>query len=208
MDRPVVGDAVTFHQYANARYHIPSMYLACGLAGAGVAGVLRLLAYLARRTIPATPFVAIALVCVAALPRIDVLQRMWTPQREFDFFRESVAKIDPACRIATLSDVMDSGFVPFEYLVPHRIVDLAELIQASSLDGCVVYYRCGNCFTLDLVPQREWSSFTMNPLCRAVEDRFQLEPIAEAQVAALPFRGEMYARDPIPIGFYRLRERR
>jgi hypothetical protein len=48
----------------------------------------------------------------------------------------------------------------------------------------------------------------MHPLCRAVEERFQLEPVVEAQVAALPFRGEIYARDPIPIGFYRIRDRR
>lgn len=208
MDRPTVGDAVTFHQYANARYHIPSMYLACGLAGAGAAGVLNGLAYLMRRDVAAAAVVAIALVCGGALPGIDVLQRMWTPQREFDFFRQGVAATDPACRIATLLDVADAGFVPFEYLAPHRIVDLADVVASPSLDGCVVYYRCGNCFTLDLVPQREWSTFEMNPLCKTVEDRFRLEPVVEARVAALPFRGEMYARDPIPIGFYRLQEHR
>ncbi len=205
---PLVGDTVTFHQLANARYHIPSMYLACGLVGAGIAGVLGLLAYLTRRKVPVPGVFAIALACGAALPRIDVLHRMWTPQREFDFFREGVAGFDPACRIATLLDVADAGFVPFEYLAPHRIVDLAELLEGPSLKGCVVYYRGGNCFTLDLVPRDQWHDFQMHPVCRAVEERYQLEPVAEARVPALPFRGEIYARDPIPIGFYRLREHR
>jgi hypothetical protein len=208
MDVPVVGDAVAFHQYANGRYHIPAMYLACGLVGAGAAGVLGLVALLMRRKVPASGLLAVGLVCGAALPRIDVLTRLWTPQREFEFFRAGVANLDPACRIATLSDVMDAGFVPFDYLAPHRIVDLAELMASPTLDGCVVYYRSGNCFTLDLVPREEWSDFRMHPRCRAVEDRFQLEPIVEARVPALAFRGEMYARDPIPLGFYRLRERR
>jgi hypothetical protein len=205
---PVVGDTVTFHQYANARYHIPAMHLACGLVGAGAAGVIGLLAHLVRRAVPSARLLAIVLVCAAALPRIDILHRMWTPQREFEFFREGLTRIDPACRIATLFDVRDSGFVPFEYLAPRRIVDLTQLGDGRSLDGCVVYYRCGNCFTLDLVPVDEWSSFQMHPLCQATEARFRLEPVVEAQVAALPFRGELYARDPVPIGFYRLEERR
>ncbi len=208
MDVPVVGDAVTFHQYANGRYHIPAMYLACGLAGAGAAVVLGFVALLMRRKVPASGLLAAGLVCGAALPRIDVLYRLWTPQREFEFFREGVANLDPACRIATLTDVMDAGFVPFDYLAPHRIMDLGELVAGQPLEGCVVYYRTGNCFTLDLVPREAWSSFRMHPLCQALEDRFQLEPIVEARVPALAFRGEMYARDPIPIGFYRLRERR
>ena len=45
----------------------------------------------------------------------------------------------------------------------------------------------------------------MNPACRAIEERFRLEPIVEAQVPALPYRGEVYVRDTLPLGFYRLR---
>jgi len=203
---PAGGDAA-FHQYANARYHIPAMVLACALAGVGVAALLRALRRVVRRDVPGAGVVAVGLVCLAALPRADVLQRMWTPQREFDFFRDGLARIDGGCRVATLLDVADAGFVPFEYLAAGRLVDVALVLDGPTPDGCVVYYRSGNCFTLDLVPQTDWRTFEMNPRCEAVEEKYRLEPIVEAGIPALPFRGELYARDPVPVGFYRLHAR-
>jgi len=209
LSAPVIGeDTLTFHQYANARYHIPAMFLGCGLAGLGTAVSLSALAGLLRRRVAAAPLVAVGMVCMAALPGMDLLQRMWMPQREFDLLREGLARIDPSCRVVTLLDVADAGFVPFEYLAPRRMVDATRFLEDPAPEGCSVYYRCGNCFTLDLRPRSEWPSFDMNPACRSIEQRFYLEPIVEAQVAALPFRGELYSRDPLPLGLYRLHERR
>jgi hypothetical protein len=158
-----------------------------------------------RRPVPAPRLIAVALVCLAALPRLDVLGRMWTPQREFALFRDGLARLDPSCRVITLIDVADAGFVPFEYLAPQGVIrDAAEFLRQPQSDDCIVYYRAGNCFTLDLVPSDQWSTFHQNATCRAVEQRYRLDPIIETQVPAIPYRGEIYTRDPLPLGFYRL----
>ena len=197
-------DKTTFHQYANARYHIPAMHLACGLAGAGTAGLLGLLAWLSRRRVPAARLVAAGVVCAAALPGVDLLHRMWTPQREFELFRANVSRLDPQCQVVTMIDVRDAGFVPFEYLSTGKVVDAAAFLAQPDTDDCTFYYRAGNCFTHDLVPNSDWPGFEVNPVCRSLEQRFELIPIAERAVAAVPYRGEVYARDPLPLGFYRL----
>jgi hypothetical protein len=140
LDVPVLGSERTvFHQLANARYHIPAMYLACGLAGIGTAGLLALFARLRRRDVRGASVVAIAVLCVAALPRWDLLQRMWTPQREFEIFRETLSRLDPNCRIVTLTDVADAGFVPFDYLAPGVSLDIAEFLRHPPPEGCSVF---------------------------------------------------------------------
>jgi hypothetical protein len=47
----------------------------------------------------------------------------------------------------------------------------------------------------------------MNPTCRAIEERFRLEPIVEASLPAAPYNAEVYTRNPLPVGFYRLYDR-
>jgi hypothetical protein len=197
---PAYAGASAGH-YANARYHLPAMYLACGLVGVGVATPLRWVsgtAPMALRTVA-----AIAIVCLGALPRFDLLHRMWTPQREYAFFREAMGRVEPSCRVVALADTADSGWAPFGYLVSDTLLDIPQFL-AAPLNGCVVYYRCATCYASDLVSSEQRSNFEMHPACREIEDRFRLEPVAEALVPALPYRGETYARNPIPIGLYRL----
>ncbi len=193
-------------QYANARYHLPAMYLACGLAGLGVATFLDLLRRLLRRELPGARMIALGIVCLAALPGFDLLGRMWTPQREYELFRNGLAGVAPTCRVVTLLNGMDAGFVPFSYLAPGGLLDIDDLLADPSAEGCFIYYRSGNCYTLDLVPEGERAGFEMNPKCRAIEQRFRLEALVEAEVPAQAYRGEVYARNPLPLGFYRLRE--
>jgi Dolichyl-phosphate-mannose-protein mannosyltransferase len=190
-----------FGHYANARYHIPAMYLACGLAGLGVATSLRLLGRLIWREVPAASLLALGIVVLAAAPRFDLLRRMWTPQREYEFFREGLAHIDPTCQVVTLAYTRDAGFIPFDYLAPQRLVDIREFL-ADPTGDCLVYYRCANCYSssLDLAPP----DFDIHPACRAIEREFRLEPIVEAQIPVQPYRDETYTREPLPIGFYRL----
>lgn len=196
-----LGHAPTGH-YANARYHLPAMYLACGLAGVGVAALLRLL----PRTTPKLvhTLAAVTIVCLAALPRFDLLHRMWTPQSEYEFFRSVIHRVEPGCQVVALANTADSGWAPFHYLVPDGVLDITDFL-ATPVGGCTMYYRCATCYASDLVPSEEQSDFEMNPACREIEERFRLEPVAEALVPALPYRGETYVRDPIPIGLYRLR---
>lgn len=207
----LVADPINFPadsalgHYANARYHIPAMYLACGLIGIGAVAPIRLFSRMIRREIVPAPGLALAvvvLIALAALPRLDLLWHMWTPQREFVFFREGVARLQPECRLVTLALTRDAGWVPFSYLVPDGLVDIAEFLDHPA-DGCFVYYRAANCYSgsLDLAPP----DYDVHPSCRDLEQRYRLEPILEAELPADPFRDELYVRDPLPVGFYRLR---
>jgi hypothetical protein len=112
------------------------MYLACGLAGLGVATVLGLIT---RRNGRAASVVAIGIVCVAAAPRFDLVRRMWTPQLEFEFFRDGLRRVDPDCRLVTVLRGMDAGFYPFDYLRPNMI-DTETFLADPPTTDCVVYY--------------------------------------------------------------------
>jgi hypothetical protein len=201
----------TTPNYANARYHIPAMYLACGLVGFGVETVFDLVRRRVGRAIPAAPLLATMVVCLAALPGFDLLTRMWAPQSEFDFFRRGLRSIDPSCRVVTLNYVTDAGFVPFGYLTASGVIDINDFLAGlpdlppEARRGCFVYYRSGNCYSPTVEPDNP--HFEMAAGCRAIEERFTLEPIIEADVAALPYRGESYVRDPLPVGFYRVTSR-
>ncbi len=82
-------------QYANARYHVPAVHLACGLAGMAVAELVGLAARARPSLLPVPVAVAIAVFlgpAAAALPRMDLLSRMWTPQLEFERLRARFAR--------------------------------------------------------------------------------------------------------------------
>jgi hypothetical protein len=190
-------------EFAVARYHLPAMYLACGLAGLAVATILALIGRVIGRALPAAGLVAVGIVCVAAAPRVDLLWRMWTPQREFEFFRDGLARVDPGCRVVTMLDIPDAGFIPFRYLRP-GMIDAAAFLKDPPAGDCFVYYQGSNCYELDLVPEAERLTFQVNSTCRAMEEKFTLDPIVEAQLPAVPYRAELYARSPLPVGFYRL----
>jgi hypothetical protein len=85
------------------------------------------------------------------------------------------------------------------------LVDISDFLDHPG-DGCSVYYRAANCYSssLDLAPPR----YDFHPSCRDIEQRYRLEPILEAQLPADPYGEEHYVRDPLPVGFYRLRFRR
>jgi len=189
--------------YAVARYHIPATYLACGLAGLGVAtalGVIR------RRSGRAAGVVAVGIVCVAAAPHFDFVRRMWTPQLEFEFFRDGLRRVHPDCRLVTMLSGMDAGFYPFGYLRP-GMIDTETFLAGPPIADCVVYYRSANCFALNRPPEHGGDDFQVNPTCRAIEERFRLEPISEASLPAAPYNAEVYTRNPLPVGFYRLHAR-
>ncbi len=188
--------------YAVARYHIPAMYLACGLAGLGVATLLGLVR---RRSGRAASVVAVGIVCVAAAPQFDLMRRMWTPQLEFEFFRDGVRQIDSGCRLVTVLTGMDAGFYPFAYLRP-KMIDAETFLADPPTADCVVYYRAANCFALNRPPEHEHATVAVNPACRAIEERFRLELITEASLPATPYNAEVYTRNVLPVGFYRVRD--
>jgi hypothetical protein len=193
------------NQYANARYHLPAVYLACGLAGLGTAYLVERVA----RRLPAQldPLVVAAtLVLVAALPRLDLLRRQWTPQEEFDFYRAGVARFDRGCEIVALTHGPDAGFVPSSDPEVRAPTDIDAFLQdpppASST--CLVYYRAANCRSADAAGLPNGAAFDENPACRELERRATLLPVTEANLRARPYRGERYSTDPVAVGFYRI----
>jgi hypothetical protein len=190
-------------QYANARYHLPAVTLACGLAGIAAA---RLVEWADRR-IPARldrAVVAAALVLLAAIPRLDLLTRMWTPQREFEFYRAGLRRLGPGCSVVAQMEGWDAGFVPFADPDIPRPTDVEAFLAGPGLkpQACVVYYRGANCRSPDVLGLPAGTAFEENPGCREFEERATLSPIVEASLPALPFRLERYSVDPVPVGFY------
>jgi hypothetical protein len=88
------------------------------------------------------------------------------------------------------------------------MLDAEAFLAGRPTGDCVVYYRAANCYALNRPPDRYARGSDVNPTCRAIEERFRLEPIAETSLPAVPYNAEVYTRNAIPVGFYRLRETR
>jgi hypothetical protein len=192
-------------QYANARYHLPAVYLACGLAGVAAAYLVES----AGRRLSSrldTAVIAAALVLVAAVPRLDLLRRMWTPQMEFEFYRAGRRQVGSECAVVALTAGRDAGFVPFSDPGVAAPTDISDLLAAPAPPPgeCLVYYRGANCQSADTLGQPNGAPFDENPACRELERRATLVPIAEASLPARPYRGERYSVDPVPVGYYRI----
>ena len=86
------------------------------------------------------------------------------------------------------------------------MIDTETFLADPPTADCVVYYRAANCFALDRPPAEGAADFQVNPKCRAIEERFRLEPISETLLPAAPYNAEVYTRNPLPVGFYRLRD--
>jgi len=193
-------------QYANARYHLPSVYLACGLAGMAASYLVER----AARRLPVwlDPSIASgALALLAAVPRFDLLTRMWTPQQEFEYYRAGRRKLDPACTVVALMDGQDAGFVPFSDPDVPAAIDIHTFLAGSVKSSCVVYYRSANCRSPQVLGLPGTAPFEENPWCRDLEQQETLVPLDEKPLPARPYRGETYSLDPVPVGFYRLVDR-
>jgi hypothetical protein len=192
-------------QYANARYHLPAMVLACGLAGLAASFVIERVPRrgAAARIDPAALSAALAL--LAAVPRLDLLTRMWTPQLEFEFYRAGLRGIAADCTVVAFMGGQDAGFVPFSDPDVATPTDIATYLRDPPPPGaCVVYYRDASCRSADAAGLPSGASFDQNPACRDLEQRVALVPIVETRLPARPYRGERYSVDPIPVGFYRV----
>ena len=131
-------------QYANARYHLPAVYLACGLGGIAAA---QLAEWGARRYASRLDpsLLAASLVFVAAIPRLDLLRRTWTLGDEFEFYRSGLQRLDPACKVVALLNGNDAGFVPTsDPNCAYRPADISEFLASPptfARDVCGVLPR-------------------------------------------------------------------
>lgn len=199
---PAIGN------WARIRYHLPSMHLACGLAGLGIAAVVEASLARLRRPMDGTLAAAVAalLAVLASLPRTDVLRRMYTFQLELDAFRAAVRERAGDCRVVALLYGQDAGLVPFDDPTRERVLDLDEFLGQGSAGRCFVYYREASCFSPDIVGGGR-SDFHEAPACRDFEARVPMTPLAEWSLPASPCCAERYVRDPLPVGLYRIEPR-
>jgi len=110
-----------------------------------------------------------------------------------------VAALGERCTVVTRLYSQDAGFTPFADPGAVDLLDIEEFLAAPR-QGCVVYYRAANCFSPDAFMEGQ----SHDDPCRAFEDRVPMTPISEWTLPSLPYRGEHYTRDPIPVGLYRI----
>jgi hypothetical protein len=199
---PAVG------HWAHTRYHLPSMYLACGLAGLAIAVVVEASLARLRRPVdgPVAAGVATLLAALAALPRIDMLRRTYTFQLELEAFRSAVRARAGDCRVVAYTQGLDAGLVPFDDPDRGRILDVEEFLNQGSAGKCAVYYREASCFSPEIAGfvGIEQVNFREAQACRDFEARVPMAPLAEWSLPARPCCSETYVRDPLPVGLYRI----
>jgi hypothetical protein len=186
------------------------MHLACGLAGLGIAGVVEASLARLRRPVDGTLATGVAtlLAVLASVPRIDVLRRTYTFQLELDAFRAAMRERAGDCRVVALLYGQDAGLVPYDDPVRSRVLDLDEFLGQGSGGRCFVYYREASCFSPEVEGRGGHVGFSEARACHEFEARVPLAPLAEWSLPARPCCSEHYARDPLPVGLFRIEPRR
>jgi hypothetical protein len=133
--------------------------------------------------------VAAALVLLAAVPRLDLLTRMWARQPEFEFYRAGLRRLAPDCTVVALVLGQDGGFVPFSDPDVAVAADISTLLAAPdpSPSTCLVYYRGANCRSADIVGLPSGAPFEENADCR---DQITMAKRAGVHRNARPARGK------------------
>ncbi len=217
----------------NYRYFIPLMSFACAPAGVGLSKLVGLFFGLLRRIFGGAserekgvreqlrrggPVVAVlicALAVAANAPWLGFLHKQWTHQLEHDVVRESFPAIEEGCTIVTRAGLRsDAGlelspFLSREVGRVHRWTDTTTFLESGAPGPCTVFYRSATCHSRarTSTPEPNYGDMLERAECREMSERFELEPIALGRVPALPYVHELHTRDPIPVGFYRVREK-
>lgn len=180
------------HHLANARYALRGLPFAAMLAGVG-------LSHVAERLPMRANWAAAILLLGGLLPAMEIAERRTTLDHEYAFFVDALESVPDHCTIVSLIDSEDRSLIPRTHLgitrgLSHTWMHFESPGITEETPSCFAYYRPASC----------WVN---RPHCQAFEDQWTLEPLAEAQLPAIPFAGEPFIRDPIPVGFYRLRHR-
>lgn len=138
------------------------------------------------------------------------LTKTWTYALEYEFIVRHLSSMSDDClMVAPEADTQHRGLYIVGQLSTeagrrHRWVPVRELADVPR-QRCVVFYRAAACSAWEQ-GKRDWTGGE-RPVCRSVREHFDLKPIATAALPALPYAWEVYAEDPVPVGFYRLTPR-
>jgi hypothetical protein len=180
------------HHLANARYALRGLPFAAMLAGIG-------LAHLTQRLPRPAQWLAGAFLVMGLFPGIETAERRTTLDHEYAFFVDQLEVVPDHCTILSLIDSQDLSLIPRTHLgitrgLSHTWMQFDSSRDLEQLPRCLAYYRPASC----------WVN---RPRCQEFEDLWTLEPLAETNLPAIPFAGEPFIQDPLPVGFYRLTPR-
>jgi hypothetical protein len=123
---------------------------------------------------------------------------------EYRYFRREVDRLPDLCRLVRTPLEGDLGLEPPEPL--YRIlrrgsewVDPGDALDAGR--ECLLWWRPSACGAVD--PRGRGGPGA----CRAMEERFLLEPLAVTTLPARPGFVERFSSSELRVGFYRLRPR-
>jgi hypothetical protein len=199
-----ISRAAAHDQFADARYHLPVVYLGCVVVGMGIAGGLRACGRVLRNRQIAAPLTAAIVALIASGPRLDILNGKFAFQEEYRFYRAEAKRIPSQCTVVAPLGTNDGGFVPSARLGGFRLFDAIDYPQARAPGECTYFYRGGNCYAPESYNLPQGEAEREIPPCAALETNFHLEAVARASILASPFRAERYTVDPLPLGFFRL----
>ena len=202
------------------RHSLPSLAMFVVLAGLGLGWLLGrgldrvtgdAISAAARRWL--RPALALALVALAALPNLEILTRTWTHELEFEFLRANLGRVEDGCTVVAI-DQPDAHVglnlnpvMSQEVGRQHRWMEPHEFLASTGpLPRCIVFIESASCHASHArAPSAKDGIF--GP-CGAIMDRYVLQPVAVTTVPALPYIGEVFTRDPVPLGIHRILGRR
>ncbi|MDY0001745.1 MAG: hypothetical protein RBU30_10650, partial [Polyangia bacterium] len=196
-----------------ARIQLIAMPFFCIAAGVGLSWLTeRLTSLLGGRVLVATGSIGIIFAASVAIWPGQIGQ-VFTPQAEARAFRELLPRVPKGCLI--LSNSWMGRYIvwlPSYYLTARP--DL-KLLRAEGPDippalreaKCVVYFRSTACFDQSHVPEERGSPTTADGKilpCAALEDSLGLQPLALKEIPARPDCRQLFTRQRIPVGFFRV----
>ncbi len=198
------------------RHCLPSLAMFAIIAGLGLGWLLgpgadRVLGTLAAHRAWRWGRVTLVLsvVALAALPNTSFLTRNWTHALELRFLQQHLGRVADGCTVVAIRQPdahvglnLYSG-LSVEVGRTHRWLEpRAFLDSRARVPSCTVFIESASCHASHArPPSAQDGTF---PACMAIKARYALEPLARTTVPALPYIGEVFTSDPVPLGIYKV----
>lgn len=198
------------------RHCLPSLAMLAVVAGLGLGwllgpGLTRVVGALpAHRAWPWTrATLVLAVAATAALPNTDFLTKTWTHALELRFLQQNLGKVADGCTVVAVrqpdAHVGLNLFPVLSHEVGRRhrwMEPRAFLDSRARLPACTVFIESASCHASHARPASAKDG--VFPACAAIMERHVMEPVASTTVPGLPYIGEVFTRDPVPLGIYRV----
>lgn len=168
----------------------------------------------ARAPHPALRGILVLGTAAAALAPIGLNYGPRTYALEHQWARQALPKVPTDCVVLYWQQPGDWS-LNFQWVISSQLGMGHRWVQAN--DGlpprtaCEVWYRSANCSVVPL-QNDDGGAYMGNPQpdvdhCREFEAAFEMEPIDEAALPAVPYVYDDFAEDPVRVGIYRVLRR-